>query len=90
MIAVRSQDSPKEVYRELLKENPNAMVVVGFEPAYVGMTVTHPVIAIYDYDECIRLLADANDCTENEAEAELIELIGECLSPESPVFARCR
>lgn len=90
MIAVRGPDSPKEVYRELLKENPNAMVVVGFESAYIGMTVTHPVIAIYDYEECIRLLAEANEYAENEAEVELIELISECLSPESPVFARCR
>ena len=90
MIAIPSPESPKEVYRDLLRINPNAMVVVGFEAAYVGMTVTHPVIAIYDYDECLLAMAADMQCCEEEAEATLMNIVAECCEAESPVFVRCR
>ena len=90
MISVSNSYSPKDVYRELLRENPEAMIVIGFETAYIGMTVTHPVIAIYDYEECIRSLSNDRNCDDEEAEEELMEIIAGCLSPEAPVFVRCK
>jgi hypothetical protein len=90
MISIRRDLSAKTVYKELLDENPDAMIVIGFESAYVGRTVTHPIVAIYDYEECIRALLDDRHTFKPDAEHELMEIISECLSPESPVFVRCQ
>lgn len=89
MIAFPSPSKPKDVYRDLLQENPDAMVIVGFEEAYIGMTVTSPVVAIYDYEGCLKAIVDDRNCCESEGNCILIEIISECVHPESPIFVRC-
>lgn len=87
MIAIRRRRDPSEVYRELLRENPDALVIVGFEDAYIGVAVGYPV-AVYDYDECIYIYASAEGCDDEEATEFVDDVIKGCYFDDSPVFVR--
>lgn len=93
MISLRKPSNPEEVYRELLSENPDALIVMGFESAYIGMTVSdvYPVSAVYDYDECVYVISRDRQC--DDEEAELIvkeEILSQCVFDDSPVFVRTK
>jgi hypothetical protein len=90
MIASARKKSPEELYRDLLRRNPEAMIVMGFEDAYVGATATVPAVAVYDYDECVIVLAAERQCSDDEAERFLLnEVMGDCLDADAPLFVRC-
>jgi hypothetical protein len=89
MIAFTKAKSLKEVYYDLLQTSPDAKIVIGFEKAYIGMTATYPVIAVYDYDECVRALQESDKCCKEEADATLGDIIEGCVGPDCPVFVRC-
>lgn len=89
MIAFTRAKSLKEVYCDLLRESPDAKIVIGFEKAYIGMTATFPVIAVYDYDECVRALQESENCCKEDADAALVDIIDGCVGPDCPVFVRC-
>lgn len=87
MIAIRKRRDPGDVYRELLQKNPEAFVIVGFEEAYIGMSAHYPV-AVYDYEECVRLYASAEGCDDDEASEFVDDIINECYYDDSPLFVR--
>lgn len=80
------------VYRDLSRLNPRAMIIAGFETAYVGHTVGtlgRPV-AVYDYEECIDSILGEGDITHDEAVAYFIyHTLSKCQNcDEPPVFVR--
>lgn len=87
MIAIRKRRDPSEVYRELLRENPDALVIVGFEDAYIGMAADYPV-AVYDYDECVCLYASAEGCCEEDATQFVEDIVSSCFLDDSPIFVK--
>lgn len=87
MIMARKRRDPSEVYRELLSENPDAYVIVGFEDAYIGMSAGYPV-AVYDYDECVYIYASIEGCDDEAATQFVEEVVGQCYLDDSPVFVK--
>jgi len=90
MISIRRNPSMKEVYAGLLKANPDAFVVIGFEAAYIGMTTSRlPPVAVYDYEECVSIFAEYESCTYAEANQFVREMADRNGGDSSPVFVRC-
>ena len=51
---------------EILEEH-NAILVDGFESALIGYTNGNKIVAVYDYDKCVRALQRQNKWTYEEA-----------------------
>lgn len=82
---------PAKVYRELRKLNPEAYVVCGFEWAYIGHTVSVGgcIVAVYDYEACLEILASEHGYEPEEAEEYMLTGIVPCCSHEnSPIFVK--
>jgi hypothetical protein len=64
----------KHPYRELRRLNPDAYVVCGFEDAYVGHSVSTAgsIVAVYDYEACLEILASDYDYEPDEAEEHML------------------
>lgn len=91
MISLINPSDPEEVYRELRSVNPDAMIIMGFESAYLGMTAGYAASAVYDYEECIHIMSVDNVCDYNEAERIVNEeIVSQCCFDDSPVFVRVR
>ena len=89
MIAARKKDGPYEVYRELCRLNPTAIIAKGFEAAYLGFSIGDGIRAIYDYDECIAVLINNHSFTYDDAETHLLDdVIAASNQENSPVFVR--
>jgi len=86
MIAKRVDDQ----FEELADANPEALLADGLEEAYIGLTVNHhhPVVAVYDYDKCMRVLMDEG-LTDDEA-SEYLEFntLGAYVGANGPLFVR--
>jgi len=80
----------EEIYKSLLKINPHAELVSGFETAYIGHTVgLSKVVAVYRYEDCIDSILGEGDITEEEAEVYFrFHTLAACKSENSPIFVR--
>lgn len=90
MIAVAGfGNDPNEIYAALRDVNPQALVCKGFEPAYIGFTVSAKPAAVYDYDICIDIVMGEGDITEEEAVAYFyFNTLRQCDREFAPVFVR--
>lgn len=89
MIANRKQ-TRKELFEELLLQNPQALVADGLDDAYVGYTVgTAGVRAAYDIDECIKIFCKEHGLSVSEAEEHIdFNVIYAYVGEDTPVFIR--
>lgn len=57
-------------FEALAEINPEALTADGLEDAYIGHTLNyhHAVVAVYDYDKCVRILVDRDGMTPEGAE----------------------
>lgn len=55
---------------DLTEENPDALLLDGFEAAFIGVArrCGQPSLAVYDRDRCLRILMARDGLTEEEAE----------------------
>jgi hypothetical protein len=79
-------------YASLSRANPHALIIAGFDHAYIGHTVGtlgRPV-AVYDYEECIDSIVGEGDITEDEAVAYFVfHTLSQCQNREDPpIFVR--
>lgn len=89
MITARNPDDPASLYRSLYEVNPDALVCVGFESAYMGFTVGNHPVAVYDYEMCIDAVLGEGDITRDEAVAYFyFYTLSECVLEDSPIFIR--
>ena len=78
-----------DIYMWLRDANPEAVIIEGFEEAYVGMGHTYggECFAVYDYDTSVRLLVVRHGATVTEAAACLDhEMLGADHGPNPPVL----
>jgi len=79
------------ILEELVEDNPDALLLDGFEAAMVGMTVGHwrPNVAVYDVDLLVEVHASRSGVSRREADAFVSsELIGAYTGENSPLFVR--
>ena len=74
---------------DLAEENPEALLLDGFEQAFIGIArrCGQPAIAAYDRDRCIGILVDRDGMSYDEAE-EFFEfnVQGAWVGPHTPVI----
>lgn len=79
---------------ELAEINPEALLADGLEDAMVGYTVNHhhPVVAVYDFDLCVKVLVDRDGMTPEDAEEFLsFNTLGAYVGENGPLYVRiCR
>jgi hypothetical protein len=70
----------------ILEEN-NALLVYEFESALIGYTNGNRIVAVYDYDKCVRALQKQNKWTHDEA-VEWMEfnVVYSGMGESSPIF----
>lgn len=93
MIAVaglNSSSDPDRLYASLRLANPDALVCLGFETAYMGFTVEAQPVAVYDYEMCIDIVMGEGDITEEEAVAYFVfNTMGKCVGKkDAPIFVQ--
>lgn len=79
-------------FEQLADENPEALLADGFEDAFVGTTVNHhhPVVAVYDYEECVEILKRDGLSEEDAMEYLSFNTLGAYVGPSGPLFVRMR
>lgn len=82
-----------DMYEELAEQNPEALIAVGFEKAYVGHTAHSPTTypcAVYDANKCLRILMqDGLSYTEAIEHLEF-NVIGAYVGEGTPIFVWSR
>ena len=75
--------------QELADENPEALLLDGFEAAFVGVArrCGQPSLAVYDAGLCIRVLMERDGMTEDDA-VEFFDFntAGAWVGPNTPVI----
>lgn len=79
-------------FAELADENPEALLADGFDEAFVGFTVNHhhPVVAVYDYEHCVEILAKDGMSEEDAMEYLSFNTLGAYVGPHGPLFVRMK
>ena len=79
------------IIEEIAALNPDALLADGLNGALVGYTISssHPVVAVYDANECAQVLVDRDGMTLEEAE-EFLEFNTYCayVGPNGPLFIK--
>ncbi len=78
---------------EVLKAGEeSALMADGFEDAIVGITLSQPgrpVLTVYDYEKCVRILVRRDKMTYEEAEEFLdFNTVGAWVGEGTPIFLR--
>jgi hypothetical protein len=83
-------DGDDEIYNSLKKINPDALIVAGFEVAYIGHTVgLKKHVAVYRYEDCIDSILGEGDITVEEAEIYFrFHTLAACKGENAPLFVR--
>lgn len=75
--------------QDLAEENPEALLLDGFEAAFVGVArrCGQPSLAVYDAELCIRVLMQRDGMTEDEA-VEFFDFntAGAWVGPNTPII----
>lgn len=76
----------EEAIMDTLEEN-KALLAVGFEDAFIGATRGSNVVAVYDYDECVKVLMDRDGMSIQDA-VEFMEynVVGSYVGEKTPIF----
>jgi hypothetical protein len=78
---------------DLSDENPDALLLDGFEDAYIGAAVrcAQPPLAVYDRDKCIEVLVQRDGMTVEDAEEYFeFNVSGAWVGPHTPlILVRC-
>lgn len=86
--------SVDNIYSDLARLNPQAIIVSGFEHAYIGHTigVLGSPVAVYDYDECIDSILGEGGITDEQAHVFFaFRTLAQCArAHEPPVFVMRR
>lgn len=80
-------------YEDLSEANPDALTADGLEDAYLGHTVNHhhAIVAVYDYDKCVRVLVERDGMTEEGADEYLqFNTLGAYVGEQGPLFVSVR
>jgi hypothetical protein len=73
MIAIAKLEEP---WTQLLEENPKAVMLEGYDDAYIGYTVNehNNAVAVYDLAACVQILRSEDlAMTPEEAEEEFLQ-----------------
>lgn len=89
MIAAKS-DWAAQMKQELTEENPEALLADGFDDALIGITANHhhPAVAVYDLDECIRIVMQDGSTEEEAVEYLSFNTLGAYVGEHGPLFIR--
>lgn len=80
-----------ELREELACINPEAMIADGLDGAMVGYTMNHhqPVVAVYDYDKCVKILVNRDGMSDEDANEFLhFNTLGAYVGPDGPLFIK--
>jgi hypothetical protein len=89
MICQREDDP----YEELYEANHQALLAEGFDDAYMGFVANthHTSVAVYDYDECVRVLREDGMTEEEAIEYMDYNVVDAYVGEHGPLFLRgCR
>lgn len=81
--------SPDEIIEELAELNPEALLADGFEEALVGYAQQshRGPFALYDYDQCVRILESKGLTQEQALEHMSFNVTGAWVGEQTPLFA---
>lgn len=70
-------------------EDDECLVADGFDAAIVGVTCSMEPIAIYDHDECVRILIERDKMSEEDAlEHMSFNVTGAYVGKRTPIFIK--
>jgi hypothetical protein len=82
-------DELKDLVRDLLGEETEALLADGFEDAFVGVDILGDRV-VYDYDKAVVILMDRDDMEEEDAHEHMsYNVLGSSGGDHYPVWMKC-
>ena len=74
--------------RDLLKEGEQIILIDGLERAFLGVSATKPIVAVYDYWMCIDILVKDEKYFFDDALDFVDEIVDEDMGTYTPEFVK--
>lgn len=84
-----AKENRKRIEGMLEDMDESTLTADGFDAAIVGVTDSHPLRVVYDYDACVRVLMVVDGMTEEDAlEHMSFNVTGGYVGEQTPLFIR--